>query len=499
MTELRSPAPPLSNNERASLAISYVILSLMLVCFAVPIIEFTERAASNWSGRYLLPVIFIIALEAFVSWRTARLITFPSLPWLYYRATEAVVLLGGLKLYVYALTGWDKLLTDLPRWQRNFLTFLEGEYLFGVILVVVIWLLATRLANSIGDLEGDEILTADVRDSQAQSDRAAARQRLLGDIFLIGSLMLVITAILRQDLGYFGLTQPPLQTGLLNVVIYFFLGLVVLAQSQFAVLRARWIIDHIPIHFSLAGRWALYSALLLLVCALLVIFLPTRYSIGFLDTINAFISILSFLISVLLFLVFLPIQFLMKLLGMGEPAAVAQPPPELDFNLPTGGGGGFPLSELFKSIVFWGLFLFIIGFSVYYYLRQRTDLLARLPRLKFPVFNFKFKFKFPSFSRRPPLLSPLGYINLRRLSARDRVRYYYRALLQRSDVPRAPSQTPFEYRQSLSHLPPDEIESLTKAFVEAQYTRHEITPTLVGIARQSWENLKKVLRSLHRP
>jgi hypothetical protein len=160
--------------------------------------------------------------------------------------------------------------------------------------------------------------------------------------------------------------------------------------------------------------------------------------LSFLDSINAVISILGYLIALLVFLVFLPISFLMKLFGMGDATAVPQDPPRLDFDLPPAGSGGFPLSELFKSIAFWSIFLFIIGFSVYYYLRQRTDLLSKFPRLRLPSFNFKFKFKLPSFGRGPSSLSPFGYLNLRRLSARDRVRYYYRALLQRSNVPRAP-------------------------------------------------------------
>src|SRR5262249_3704964 len=148
---------------------------------------------------------------------------------------------------------------------------------------------------------------------------------------------------------------------LLNVVIYFVLGLVLFAQSQFAVLRARWSLDQMPIAHNIAPRWAAYALALLVLCAALVIFLPTRFSLGLLDTLAYLLGFINFLITLLLLLIWLPIRFILSLFGTGGnpnlaplPAATPPPPPE------AGAGPSLPFLEILKSILFWLAFLGVI-------------------------------------------------------------------------------------------------------------------------------------------
>lgn len=507
-------------NERAAIYLTYGIVASMLVCAAVPLIDLGERLFPSWDGRYLLPFCFVVALEGLLSWRASGKFTFPALGWFLYRGAEFVVILMGLKAYIYNHRGWDRLWADLPLWQDNFNTFFGGEYFFACVLVIMVWLVAIRFAIDLSDLEGDEQLLQLERDSGVQSDRAAARRRVITDIFIAGGVMIFFTAVLRSNLAFMGIAWPVFQTGLLNVVLYFVLGLVLLALSQFALLRARWSLDRIPLAHNLALRWAAYSAVLLVVSAAIAILLPTRYSLDLLDTLALIIAIVQFLLYLLLLLLLLPVQLLFSLLFGRTPnlPPVPEPPPEFPSIAPAESSGPVPWLEILQPIAFWAVFLGVLGFSLYYYLRQRADLVAALDRL--PGWKWLRGFwrwlrggvtainagiagaiRSVADRRRRAAIAPWHYISLRRLSPRDRVRFFYLAMIRRASdsvSPRRPAETPFEYESKLAaQLPPthDDIASLTAAFVEARYSRHEITSQSAKSARDHWENIRRALRN----
>ncbi len=92
------------------------------------------------------------------------------------------------------------------------------------------------------------------------------------------------------------------------------------------------------------------------------------------------------------------------------------------------------------------------------------------------------------------------------MTPRQRVIFYYHRLLRRgeqSQIPRHPSQTPYEYAARLTsslRLAQDPLEEdlklMTEQFVEARYSRHEISTEQVGRVRQSWEHLRRALNQL---
>jgi len=98
-----------------------------------------------------------------------------------------------------------------------------------------------------------------------------------------------------------------------------------------------------------------------------------------------------------------------------------------------------------------------------------------------------------------------GFISLRRLSPRERVLFFYRALARRgseSGLPRRPSQTPHECAVPLESALPEaisEITLLTEAFVEARYSHHEITTGQANLVRRWWEPIKKALPTFRLP
>jgi len=88
------------------------------------------------------------------------------------------------------------------------------------------------------------------------------------------------------------------------------------------------------------------------------------------------LAILLNLITLIAFLLLLPISlifnFIMSLFSTSEEPAkmTVQPPPEL---IPRQAAGNSWLG-LLASILFWVIFIAVIGFAVYYYLQQRKDL-----------------------------------------------------------------------------------------------------------------------------
>ncbi len=102
------------------------------------------------------------------------------------------------------------------------------------------------------------------------------------------------------------------------------------------------------------------------------------------------------------------------------------------------------------------------------------------------------------------------YLKLRGLTSRQRVIFYYLALVRRgeeSGKPRRPSQTPYEYAISLSaamdkEMPkpgpqpaPDvDIHAITDNFIQAKYSRHEISLQQADEVHNIWKRLRKLLR-----
>jgi hypothetical protein len=64
-------------------------------------------------------------------------------------------------------------------------------------------------------------------------------------------------------------------------------------------------------------------------------------------------------------------------------------------------------------------------------------------------------------------------------------------------VPRNPSQTPSEYAAALEKALPsaeEDIESITRSFVEARYSRREVEARDVNVVKAAWERIRRALR-----
>jgi hypothetical protein len=159
----------------------------------------------------------------------------------------------------------------------------------------------------------------------------------------------------------------------------------------------------------------------------------------------------------------------------------------------------------------------------YQYLRQNKELLdkiRRVPGLAILVNAWKWLIQqirtgvktIPVFIQnniermresRQALRSKSSFIrSLRRYTPRQRVLFYYLAMVRRGGEKgyhRQPYSTPFEYSKILKQNLPqidDEISKLTDSFVEARYSQHEIQEGKAKQVREYWEKIRQVIRNL---
>lgn len=512
-------------NERFTVFVQHLLICLMLACALVSIVRFGRFLVPSWNGAYLVPVIFLLCLEAMLTQRLVRRAGFLSGEWLRYRLAEWVVLLVGLKLVIYLVRGFDRLLADMAQWRDRFVeTWFSGEYLFAVSMAVLFWGLAGIFAEELAQLEGDERLLQIERESGITTERPAVRRSLAGLVLLVGGVMIFLEGLMRlSGLGLFPGSPSP-QGGVWNILAFFILALVLLALTQFSILRVFWSLERIPIGSNLGSRWLLFSALFLAGLALLVLLLPTQYSLGLLDVLAFLLGVLGLIGGILLLILFAPLILiwfaLSFLFGRSPRPDLSRLPEMIPQPQPPATGEGW--SELLKSILFWALFLGVIGYSLYHYISQNQELLDALRRLPLAGAVLRFLRQLRDLIRGVNQSVGQGiqaglrrlrarrgaaheaaawrYTSLRRLTPRQRVLFFYLAMLRRGGeqgLPRHPAQTPYEYARELGGQVPDveqEVAALTEEFIEARYSRHDITEEDVGLVQGWWQRIKHALR-----
>jgi hypothetical protein len=323
------------------------------------------------------------------------------------------------------------------------------------------------------------------------------------------------------------------------IVIYFVLGLVLLSLTQYAVMQMRWAINRIPTSKRLASNWALFGLIFLMLIAGVSLLLPTGYTIDLLTLLNLMVAIMMAAIQLLTWLMLAAVMLVAYLLGLISGAPPEQqplPPAPLPTPLPPAEAveTSFNFLEWIGSLLFWFVIGAMLIYLLVYFIQVRRSDLARVARL--PIFTTlnalwqslrgwisrlrrqvsqTVKEGIQRIQRTPPASLPKfswRYTSLRRMTSRQRVIFYYLALVRRggeSGTPRGQSQTPYEYAARLSDALEDEpsdgdeniqvdLDTITARFVEARYSRHAVMNEEVSLVRRSWQRLKIALRHLSR-
>jgi hypothetical protein len=301
----------------------------------------------------------------------------------------------------------------------------------------------------------------------------------------------------------------------------------VLSQTQFSILNAHWFKESIPTNGKIASFWFPASFVLLMVIAGVVIFLPTRYSMGLFALVQSLVNLILIVFTFLQLFIIGPIiallALLMSLLGFTQTNNPPQTPAQSTPQFPqVVAQAPVPWWELVKSLFFWLFFISIIIWALWYYINQHKGVLTFLRR-----FGFWDKFVIvwnwlKSYSRRmnkgianvvhsgikrlqalrPKRIvdfNPLSLIS-RNLPARHRILLIYLAMVRWNNqygIQRLKSQTPFEYARMVISLTPDihdDLTIITGSFIEARYTRHPITNEQANQVQSAWVNMQQTLK-----
>jgi hypothetical protein len=493
----------------------------MFGSIAFALVELVRLIFPAWNGTFLVVGCVLAALEANYSYQLIRSKSLRGEDLLRFRVIEIALFFPLLKIGSYVGDSWVSVWTDMQTWPRHLYHFFDAETVAAFILAITSWHVSTQTIRDFERLN---------EPARYHRYYVSPMERLTGRFFWGGVVLLIAAGLARIGIAQLlDLRRPAVPGLVLNVLIYFLLGMVMLGQVRFATLRKRWQTQEIKVVDNLAGRWVRYSLSFIGIVALLAFLLPTGYTLGLLETMSrilgAIMAVMSFIVALVLWLATLPLAWLFSLMGT-QPAVphLRQPPPQLA-QQEAAASAAPDWFQILRSLVFWIIALGMLFYVVRSYLRDHPDLLQTLAGLG-PVRALRgiwtvlrgwlrgwskalservpSRWKIRLTRRAARSKESLRLLRLRALSPRDQVLYYYLSILERArqhGFPRQRTQTPYEYRAILEpNLPgtQQEMEMLTEAFVEARYSQHAIESDQARNVRANWRQVKATLRAIRR-
>lgn len=508
-----------------------LVIGVMVGCVAWSLAQLVLTIVPAWNPTFLVAGCMLAAWEAYYSYRLLRTSRMLGASEFRFRAIELLFIFILFKLSYYIHHGLARLMNDIRAWPGDVSLVFDLETFLAFVLALFCWGAATQTTK---DLQYIDI------PPKRRGDYVSPVERLTNRFFAGGVVMLVASGLVRMGEAseLLNLRRPAVRGLLVNVLIYFMLGMVMLGQARFAELRRRWHGQDAHITEELAGRWVRYSLAFIGVAALLAFLLPTAFATGLLTLGGAALGVIGAVFSYValsvlgLFLLLVAWLFwvLARLLGIGEPQPI--PRPQLPtFEPPQAPGGGEALGwlEISITLIFWAVVLVGVFYVIRGYLRDRPELRRALATFK-PLQALRrgwsalwrwlrswvarlgrtLRGRLPRglFQGSPrngtSLTRRWRFFRLGRLSPRERVLYYYLSIVRRAGqqgYPRQQHQTPREYQETLepklvqAH---EELSALTQAFVEARYSKREVVPDQERTVRTHWEQVKAALRMLKR-
>jgi hypothetical protein len=506
-----------------------VLIASMLACILAPLVKIIEWLVPTWQGTYALVFAFFAGLEGILSERALQRRGIGGYGYLISRGAELLILLLLLKLASYLSLGLDQLWADALRWSTDLNQFLSVIDLYLVLLFIPLWAGAIYMARVVRELDVEEEKESPPPDKTSPeyylwltrphplSNRQEILDRL-GEFFVWGGVVILLASMLIHFL------VASAESLLIPTMLYFALGIALLSQGQFSVLRASWQIQSIPIQQNIGRRWLLWAILFLVIVALIASLLPATYALGPLQALRSLFALLfnllSFLIFFLFFLITLPLALLL-------PDFERPDRPELDlvplapFEPATSGGPPAWL-QIVLSAIFWAVMLAIVGYALVRFLRDRFSLLpeegeaAETWWMRFLVWlrdlwrrwwtwqqDLQSQRRLHRAARRAERSTapgPRHFFFPGRLPPRELVRYFYLSATRRAaqaGQSRQPDQTPYEYRIALDRTFPDlepDLTDLTEAFVKARYSPHVVEQEEADGVKPLWQRIKAALR-----
>ena len=410
---------------------------------------------------------------------------------------ELAVAFLGVKFLHHLGDTVPELVNTARSWTQSPLTFFDTESVVAYAIGVGGWLAAGLTARDM-----DEIIDPVPMGTRAGDGATDPRRRIVNRYFIGGAILLFFTALNRVNFrSILQATNSRIQAPIGNVLLYFFLGILMLGQLQWLRLSSIWQRQKVDVSPDLAPTWPRYTLLFVGLAALLAFLMPTGYTVGILDLVSMGILLLSYLATLLYLLLLWPFALLLSLLT-GKSESIE--PPRMDrlpFTpppVPTGADGN-PWWAVARSVLFWIALVAVVIYLIRSYIRDRPGFMEILRRFTPGQWLGQLwrglrrwlrgvAHKLPSAI--PTLIRRLRNAAARRratskrvrgLSAREQVIYHYMMTLdqaQEEGLGRRQIETPYEYHKTLSpHLGEGQeaLTGLTEAFVAARYSTRPFT------------------------
>jgi hypothetical protein len=513
----------LQNTDRRQWPIyaSYAAASGMVICFAAVFIQFLNWLFPNLLTPGVLFVCGFVVLEAFLSFSLVKRLPTAQRQIAYYRVTEMVILLLGLKIFTELRIGPENLRSNLSLWPVEFpFNILTGHFIIAMLPVLASWWAANLFAADLSLLGVEEASNFDER-LKTTPIRTVILRRFLG----LGMFVVILGGIPFQKV--YAISLPASSNTIPAIISYFVLGTVLLSLTRYITLETTWWQSKLQIPSQIPRRWFAYSGVILAILVFIISWLPTNYGMGFLATLNAVMHLLYQFILLIYGLFLLVVALIMRLFLRKStfsetPLPEIAPPVDTLPKNNTGSSGW----ELVQSIILWGSLIALAIIALRQYIAYNRDLSEDLRKFR-PLrwlsglwnrFRTSLKKADTSFralikntlqrSRKnasgSALVDEWNIINFRRLSPRQKVIFYYLALIRRAKeagIPREDSQTPNEYAHKLNSSlqnEKDAVDAMTTSFMEARYSRHDIPQKAARQAETVWETIRRVLRNFRR-
>jgi hypothetical protein len=436
------------------------------------------------------------------------------------RAIELGLLFFAVKLLNHLGDTLPDLLRMAQGWAGSPMTFFDARSLMAYGIGVVGWLAAGFTARDL-----DELVDP-LQAGASAGDEADPRQRIVDRYFIGGGILLFFTAVNRVGvMSFVQFTHTRLRTPLASVLLYFFLGVLMLGHVQWLRLTSLWSRQKVKLAQDLAPTWLRYTLLFVALAALIAFLLPTGYTVGILDLVSMAISLIGYLVTLIYMLLLWPFILLMSLFrgdsGDMEPPQLDRlpfsPPPEAT------GAGGSPWWAVVRSVLFWITLLAVVIYLIRSYVRDRPGVLRAirgfapwkwLKQAWRGLRNWLGRMGDRLPGALPALVQRLRSAASRRrqrtnkraqgLNAREQIIHYYLTTLDQArewGLGRRQVETPYEYRETLAPNLVEgqqELDSLTEAFVAARYSTHRITPEEVQAQAANAASLRQQMRQERR-
>ncbi len=489
----------------------------MVGCIALSVVTLLDAGGLVQSGAFLVPFCALTALEAYASCRLVAARTRERRGHGAFRFSELTLLLV-LLLAVSALLGGNLPLEQgVPRFSPQTAVL--------AIVVLLAWVVAGDVARILYLLDHPEVY---------DSNPAPPVRRLAARYFIGGLLVFVLAGLSQQSVQHtLGIYSATGSGPLLQVVLYFLLGAILLAQLSYAARQRQWRDRGVTVAAGLSRRWMGYTMAVVAVVMLLAFALPSSYSVGLTDLVTGVREAVVTVIVNIFTVIGTPLRWLLSLLATKPSTLPPRPlPTALPAHLPPhlpplrhpAKGHGANWGGLLKSLIFWGAVLA----ALLYLLRGVLQRQSRTGRFLRGLGSLGVEVRrwWVALWRRLRRYASgaTAYLPLQRSAAsvsgaeserhgigrwgarssRGRVIRYYLGMVHRANrhgVTRGAAQTPHEFdtvlaaRLSEGHA---DLRHLTDAFVEARYSRHPVSVEHAQEAQANGQRIRAALRRLRK-